>query len=132
MNRNVPRSGTSGSIQGQLLRRSEHRAVAIYLREGSTWIADFVDGQGVLVDVDTWIRFNCGKGANCHVSRRLALEQAIPLSAELIAQIEALHAATDTRRGRTPARMIDAIFTILPRSRLAMLVAGRFRRRSSR
>ena len=32
------------SIQGQLLRVSEHRAVAIYLREGTTWVADFVDG----------------------------------------------------------------------------------------
>ena len=36
---------SSPSIQGQLLRVSQRRAVAIYLREGTTWITDFVDGQ---------------------------------------------------------------------------------------
>jgi hypothetical protein len=125
----APRS--SRSIQGQLLRQSEHRAVAIYLREGSTWVADFVDGQGVLVDVDTWFRFNCGTLANPHASRRIARESAIPLSAELIARIESLHQTAVPRRGHTPTSLVEAISAVLPRGRLAMLVADWFRRRIS-
>jgi hypothetical protein len=38
------------SIQGQLLRRSERREVAIYLRDGQLWIADFIDGVGALME----------------------------------------------------------------------------------
>ena len=91
MNRSTHDSASPVSIRGQLLRLSEHRAVAIYLRGDRTWVADFVDGHGVLVDVDTWFRFNCGTVANSHVTRRIALESAIPLSSQLIARIEALH-----------------------------------------
>jgi len=82
------------SIQGQLLRLSTHRTVAIYLRQGSLWVADFIDGQGTLVNAHTWFRFNCGSLANSHARRRMALESAIPLSADLIERIEGLpHAA---------------------------------------
>jgi hypothetical protein len=122
----APRS--SRSIQGQLLRLSEHRAVAIYLRDGSTWVADFVDGQGVLVDVDTWVRFNCGTIANPHASRRIARESAIPLSAELTARIESLHQPTVARRGGTLSRWMDAISAAVLRGRFAMRVAYRFHR----
>ena len=94
-------SRSSGSIQGQLLRLSTHREVAIYLREGSTWVADFVDGRGVLADVPTWLRFNCGTAANAYAARRAALESAFPLSAELVARIEPLHQDTDARRTRS-------------------------------
>jgi hypothetical protein len=125
----APRS--SRSIQGQLLRLSEHRAVAIYLREGSTWVADFVDGQGVLIDVETWVRFNCGTPTNPHASRRIARESAIPLSTELSAQIESLHQPVVSRRRRTLAQWVDAIFAAFLQGRLAMLVAHRFHRRIS-
>ena len=108
--------GSPAPIQGQLLRLSEHRAVAIYLREGSTWVADFVDGQGVLVDVNTWFRFNCGTFANTHAARRMALESAIPLSAELIARIEALHHAPFAPRGQTLAQLVEVIRAALSRA----------------
>jgi hypothetical protein len=90
-------TGPPVSIRGQLLRLGEHREVAIYLRGDSTWIADFVDGHGVLVDVYTWFRFNCGTLANRHVKRRIALESAIPLSSELVARIQALHRDLERR-----------------------------------
>ena len=125
-------AGPSASIQGQLLRMSEHRAVAIYLREGSMWVAEFVDGHGVLVDVDTWFRFNCGSLANPYVARRIALESALPLPADLIARIEVLHRAADRAQQRTVARWMDAIFAFLPRGRMAMLTAGRLLSRRSR
>ena len=78
-------------VQGQLLRLSAHRTVAVYLREGVMWVADFIDGAGTLVDAGTWFRFNCGTPANAHARRRTVLESALPLSAELAERIEALH-----------------------------------------
>ena len=65
-----PRIARASPILGQLLRLSKRREVAIYLREGSLWIADFFDGNGELVEPKIWFRFN---------------------SAELAAKIESLH-----------------------------------------
>ena len=75
------------------MRFSTHREVAIYLREGSAWVADFIDRKGVVVDVHTWLRFNCGTPSNAYAARRTSLESAIPLSVDLSARIESLHQA---------------------------------------
>ncbi len=96
-------------IQGQMLRLSEHHAVAIYLRDGIVWIADFVDGRGVLVDANTWFRFNCGSLANSHSRRRMALESAMPISSDLGMRIEALHAAAVHRRGQTLTELVAIV-----------------------
>lgn len=88
------------SVQGQLLRHSDRREVAIFLRDGALWVADFIDGEGMLVDAATWIRFNCGASESPHARRRMVLESAIPLSEDLIARIARLHGpATMRRRG---------------------------------
>ena len=79
------------SIQGQLLRRSERREVAIYLCKDSLWVADFIDGHGAVIDATTWFRFNCGALSSTHARRRMILESAVPLSMELAARIERLH-----------------------------------------
>ena len=110
-------ASSSPSIQGQLLRVSEHRAVAIYLRKGRTWVADFVDGQGVLIDVNTWFRFNCGSLANPYVSRRIALESALPLPEELVVKIEALHRANQLLGPRKRPPWMSVLFPLLPRTR---------------
>ena len=103
-----------GSIQGQLLRHGTHHTVAIYLREGSLWIADFIDGQGALVDANTWFRFNCGSFANSHALRRMALESAIPLSADLVERIEGLHHAVVTGRRSAWPRFVAAAAAHVP------------------
>ena len=77
-------------IQGQVLRRTERREVAIFLRDDALWIADFLDGCGELVDAVTWFRFNCAGTAVSAAERRMLLESATPLSAELAAKIDAL------------------------------------------
>jgi len=93
------------TILGQILRRSERREAALYLRDGVLWVADFVDGHGELVDPESWLRFNCG-GASAHARRRMALESASPVADELADRIEALHlamaAAKPGTRGRGP------------------------------
>ena len=88
-------------LQGQLLRRSRRREVALLLRDDALWVADFIDGHGELFDAVTWIRFNCGTAASTQAGQRMALESALPLSPDLVARIEALHhASTRAPEGR--------------------------------
>jgi hypothetical protein len=63
----------------------------LYLRDGESWIADFVDGTGMLVPVATGLRFNCPAQGGGHARTRMVRECAIPLSPDLAARIEALH-----------------------------------------
>ena len=77
-------------IQGQLLRRTERREVAIFLRDGALWVADFVDGHGELFDAVTWFRFHCADALITHAERRMLHESATPLSPEMASRIEAL------------------------------------------
>jgi hypothetical protein len=90
--------GNASPIQGQLLRLSTRREVAIYLRQGALWVADFVDGQGELVEPRAWFRFNCGAPGTRDPQRRMLLESALPLSAEIAARIEALHRPDSSRK----------------------------------
>jgi hypothetical protein len=82
-------------IQGQVLRRSARREVAIYLRGTVLWVADFIDGDGQIVDAATWIRFNCGSASAYLARRRMVRESAIPVSRELSMRIERLHQARE-------------------------------------
>lgn len=85
-------------IQGQLLRLSERREVAIYLLEGRLWVADFVDGRGALFEPETWFRFNCASSGARAARRRMLLESGMPLSTDIVAKIENLHRALDAGR----------------------------------
>lgn len=87
----MDRIDESPTIQGQLLRRSERREVAIYLRDGQLWIADFIHGVGELIEPAAWFRFNCGTPWARRAHRRMLFESAMPLSADLAARIERLH-----------------------------------------
>jgi len=84
-------SGRPTRLQGQIIRRSERREAAMYLRDGVLWIADFVDGQGQLIDAATWVRFNCAGVSSPQAIWRMALESATPLYDDLAERIEALH-----------------------------------------
>ena len=85
--------GFAHSVQGQVLRQSACREVAIFLRDGTLWVADFINGEGRLIDAATWFRFNCGALSSPHARRRMVLESAIPLSEELVARIQRLYHA---------------------------------------
>jgi hypothetical protein len=77
-------------LQGQVIRRTRRRETAIVLHQGRLWVADFVDGHGVLVEAETWFRFNCGTAACAPACRRMAFESATPLSRDLARRIERL------------------------------------------
>jgi hypothetical protein len=126
---NRPRDvGFTHSIQGQILRRSERREVAIFLRDRVLWVADFVDGQGELIDAPTWFRFNCGELSSSHARRRMVLESAIPLSEDLVERIERLPLPASGPKRGAMVRLAEAISAHLSRSRLVTTVAARLRR----
>ena len=104
-------------IQGQLLRQSERREVAIFLRDGALWVADFIDGQGELIDAITWFRFNCGSLSTWHARRRMVLESAIPLPEELVERIERLRRPATVRKSSALVRLIETITTHRKRRR---------------
>jgi len=115
-------------LQGQLLRRSERREVAIFLRDQALWIADFIDGDGELVDATTWFRFNCGDLTNAHARRRMVLESAIPLSPDLVARIRRLAPPEVGRNVGPLGRLADFIVGHLRPRRLVARIAARWRR----
>ena len=121
--------GFARSVQGQLLRRSERREVAIFLWHGALWVADFIDGEGMLIDATTWFRFNCGALASPHARRRMVLESAIPLSPGLVARIGRLHDPTTIRKRRAVVWLIEAITVSRARGHVAGMVARLFGRR---
>jgi hypothetical protein len=85
-------------LQGQILRLSERREVAIYLRDGKLWIADFIDGCGELFKPETWFRFNCGTSDAQDAQRRMLRESGVPLSEDIAAKIENLHRSVAASR----------------------------------
>ena len=115
------------SVQGQLLRRSERREVAIFLRDGALWVADFIDGNGQLIDATTWFRFNCGALESPHARHRMLHESATPLSADLVHRIEQLCSASTTPHRGPIARLIDAFVKRRPNGNAASTFRKRHR-----
>jgi hypothetical protein len=120
------------AIQGQLLRWSERREVAIYLRKDALWVADFIDGDGELIDAATWFRFNCATPFTSYARRRMILESAMPLSGQLAARIECLHRSSTARKRGALVRLVEAITAYAPRIRLTRILRKPGGQRSTR
>ena len=117
MNTHQEQIGTTPP-QGNLLRLSERREIAIYLREGAAWVADFNNGRVEFSIASAWCSMGGGGGMLAHALRRGEIEIVSPLPDEVVQRIESLH-----RRMEKP--------TVGPavRRALAALVAG-FRHRA--
>lgn len=81
---------SASPIQGSLLRLSERREVAIYLRGGAGWVADFNNSRATLHSVSEWCSLGSGR-ALVHTQRRSAVEPISPLPDEVVRRIESLH-----------------------------------------
>ena len=86
----TPQAISIGPVQGSLLRLSERHEVAIYLREGAGWVADFHDGRATLHSVSEWHGSGSGRML-VHAQRRDAVETISPLPDEVVQRIESLH-----------------------------------------
>jgi hypothetical protein len=80
----------ANSITGQVLRLSERREAVLFLYQDTLWVADFVDGEGELMDAGTWVRFNCGGTWPGPAHQRMVHESAQPLSEALAMRIGVL------------------------------------------
>ena len=79
----------SDTIQGQLLMLDDQHKVAIHSRDGELWVAEFRGDHAELIPGANWFRLP----GICHMSfsLRRALRFAVPLSNEMMAEIEKLH-----------------------------------------
>jgi hypothetical protein len=76
---------------GNLLRLSETREIAIYRRGGVAWVADFRGARGELYTAGEWFTL-IGRGS---LLRRAGLRSSVPLPADVVERIERLHGAED-------------------------------------
>jgi len=76
---------------GNLLRLGEGREIAIYQRDGVSWVADFRGGRGWLFTAGEWFALN-GRGG---LLRRAGLDSIAPLPEDVIERIARLHGAED-------------------------------------
>ena len=90
MNTNPERNGP---LSGNLLRLGERREIAIYLRDGTAWVAEFKDGRVELFTVSTWFSLNQGGRA----LRRMDLDSITPLPEDVAERIERLHLHMEKR-----------------------------------
>ncbi len=120
----------SCTIQGQMLRRSARREVAIYLRGGALWVADFIDGDGEIVDAATWIRFNCASASAWQTRRRMVRECAVPVSHELSSRIELLHRSGAAPSAGEPIDRRDGARARTVRGRIAATLRRLLRQRA--
>jgi hypothetical protein len=85
------------TVDGHVIHLGEGRSIAVYVRDGRFWVADFRDGRGELMDGGSWFRFHAGGLQYCH-NRRTALQSSTPLNADMVAKIERLHRESDARQ----------------------------------
>jgi hypothetical protein len=126
-----PEQRFARSIQGQVLRLSERRMAAIFLHDEALWVADFIDGQGELVDAITWFRFHCGSVSTGQARRRMVLDAATPLSEEVVDRIAHLRRPARAHPCVAVMRLIEGFAAHLSRIHFlhaAAMVTGRIGR----
>jgi hypothetical protein len=102
-----PGANEAAVENGNLLQLGEQREIAIYLRDGVAWVADFRGARGELFTAREWFALN-GCSSLLRRAGRASIE---PLPARAIDGIERLHGARD----RAPLTGLGA----RPRDRLA-------------
>jgi hypothetical protein len=109
MNTNRQQNGMT-PLQGNLLRLPGRREIAIYLRDGAAWVADFNNGHAELHTASGW--YDTGNGRMlAHAQRRGEVEIVSPIPEGVAERIEGLH-----RSGANPGAS--------PAAWLARLAAG--------
>jgi len=121
-----PKCTSASPLHGSLLRLSEQREIAVYLREGAAWVADFDNGHAELHSASAW--FSIGGGRMLvHAQRRNAVEPISPLPDEVVPQIESLHRRMEEPAVGPLARKIWAAFAAWCRRWSAAVTAWRMR-----
>lgn len=96
-----PKPETRGetSINGYVIGRGGAHSIAIYERSGVSWVAEFRDGRGELMNANTWFYFHAERLG--YWNRRQAYKSVQPLTPAMLEEIERLHHDREAREMAT-------------------------------
>ena len=118
----------SASIEGYMIALDAGHSVALYERNGESYVAEFRDGVGGFAYAHTWFRFHAEALRYCR-ARRAVPHSSKPLTREMTEKIERLHAESEAREKRMLALPGAVAATA---QRYWTLVTSRLRRRAHR
>ena len=90
-----PESRAEAAINGYVIGAGSAESIAIYERNGVSWVAEFREGHGELMNANTWFYFHAERLGYWH--QRHANRSAKPLPAEMLEEIERLHREKEAR-----------------------------------
>lgn len=85
------------SIEGYMIALDAGQSIAIYERNGESYVADFRHGFEGFEYAHTWFRFHAQALRYCR-SRRAVDHSSMPLGPEMLQKIERLHAESEARQ----------------------------------
>ena len=96
--------GISPLVEGHLLHVDDGFDIAIYTRNGVSWVAELREDRATLIEGTIWFRFHSSPLRNRREDGVAVLDSATALTPRALAQIDRLH-----RQANRPAR-----HTLLP------------------
>lgn len=85
-------------IEGYVIDLGSTHWIAMYDRQGASWVAEFRDGRGEVTNANLWYHFHAGRLRNWrNVARR-------PLAPDMLEAIERLHDARESWLFAWPGR----------------------------
>ena len=97
-----PETLAEASVNGYVIGQDAAHAIAIYERNGVSWVAEFRDGRGELMNANTWFYFHAERLGYWH--RRKVDKTAQPLPLTMLVEIERLHREREAREAATATR----------------------------
>src|SRR5690242_12610479 len=94
-----PEARAEASISGYVIGRGGAHSIAIHERNGVSWVAEFRDGRGELMNANTWFYFHAERLG--YWNRRQAYKSAQPLPPSMLEAIERLHGEREAREAAT-------------------------------
>ena len=97
-----PQTQAEASINGYVIGRGGAHSIAIYERNGVSWVAEFRDGRPELMSANTWFYFHAERLG--YWNRHQAYKSVQPLPLPMLQEIESLHRERETREAESAAR----------------------------
>ncbi len=104
----IEQSDEARGIRGTLLRVDAGRAVAIYLREGAAYVAEFDGSRCAVSSATAWFAVRGRRLA--HAQRRGEVEIVSPLPAEIATLLEQAHARMALPADLRPLKRLAGFF----------------------
>lgn len=104
-----PEARAEASINGYVIGRGGAHSIAIYERNGVSWVAEFRDGRGELMNANTWFYFHAERLG--YWNRRQAYKSVQPLTVSMLEEIERLHREKEAREAATVTRRCKITLT---------------------